>query len=230
VTVTFYDRSGGYAAALTGSIPGLGFKRFASADAPSLGDEWEGSALIHASQPVALEVLQYLLPEEFVAYLPIVAWSKLLENGNFESGPSGWEQYSKRYEPHKIVQVGVDIPEFVVTARSGTWIAWLSGGYETETCYIQQTFTVPASTPYLAYWVRISSSDSCGNDSARVFVNDTVVDQLDLCESNNSSRWSKRVVDLRSYVGIVTLRIQVDTDSWDWSNLYVDDVSLQASP
>ena len=82
----------------------------------------------------------------------------------------------------------------------------------------------------LAYWHWIASEDLCGYDFGGVLINSTVVDVYDLCSSTNTGGWVKHVVNLSAYAGqSVSLQIRAETDDSLNSNLFVDDVSFQAS-
>lgn len=121
-------------------------------------------------------------------------------------------------------------PDLIVAPHGGSWAAWL-GGDDDEISYIQQQVTVSAGSSYLAYWHWIDSEDFCGYDFGRVLVNGTVVDQYDLCSSQNTGGWLKHVVNLSAYQGqSVTLQIRAETDSSFISKLFVDDVAFQSSP
>ncbi|MCH8849255.1 MAG: hypothetical protein IIC89_00320, partial [Chloroflexi bacterium] len=105
------------------------------------------------------------------------------------------------------------------------------GGADDEVSYIEQQVTVPVGMPYLAYWHWIASQDACGFDIAFVRVNGSTVNQYDLCTSQDTGGWVKRVVDLSAFQGqSVTLQIRVETNSSLNSNLFVDDVAFQSSP
>jgi len=185
---------------------------------------------------VAVKVIDYL----HVVYLPLVMRrSTALEptpvpdptetppelvNGDFEDGATGWIEYSAH--GHDIIVTGF---AGSVTARSGTWAAWL-GGDDDEISYIQQQVTVPPGSPYLTYWHWIASDDICGYDYGGVVVDGSVVDEYDLCESESTGGWVRHVVNLGAYAGqSVSLQVRAETDSSDNSNLFVDDVSFQAS-
>ena len=148
-----------------------------------------------------------------------------LANGDFESGRTGWTEYSLN-DTALIFQAA----DLAVTPHSGSWAVWL-GGLPDETAYIEQQVTVPASSPHLAYWHWIASADHCGYDEASVAIDgSTVVDAYDLCDSQDTNGWVKHIVDLSSYAGqTVSLQIGVETDSTFNSNLFIDDVSFQAS-
>jgi len=143
-------------------------------------------------------------------------------NGDFESGSTGWTEYST----HGLSTITSSLP---VAPHSGSYGAWL-GGVNSEENYVQQQVTVPSSTPYIVYWQWIASTDICGYDFGGVVINGTEVDLYDLCATTITGGWVTHSVNLSAYAGqSVTLQIRVETGSSDWSNLYVDDVSLQAS-
>ena len=166
---------------------------------------------------------------EYWVYLPIVlreagTSSGGIVNGDFESGHVGWTEYSSH---------GWDIITTVLagsaTPHGGSWAAWLGGAYD-DISYLQQQVTVPASAPYLAYYHWIASADYCGWDYAQIRINGTIVQQYDLCSSQNTGGWVRHTVYLGSYAGqSVALQIRVETDSSYNSNLFVDDVTFAAS-
>jgi len=146
-------------------------------------------------------------------------------NGDFEAGPTDWLEYST-HGWDLILDSGFPGS---VTPHSGSWAVWLGGDYD-DISYIEQQVTVPATTHYLAYWHWISSEDVCGWDFGGVIINASVVDVYDLCQSTNTGGWVKHVVDLSAYGGqSVSLQIRAETDSSLNSNLFVDDVSFQAT-
>jgi C1A family cysteine protease len=145
-------------------------------------------------------------------------------NGNFESGATGWTQYSTH-------NWAIIVTTFAtgVSARSGSYAAWLGGDAE-DISFVQQQVSITAGAPYLVYWHWIGSEDACGYDYAGVLVNGTVVDSYTLCSNYNTGGWVKHSVYLGGYAGqSVALQIRAETDSSMNSNLFVDDVSMQAS-
>ena len=162
-------------------------------------------------------------------YLPAVLRGaigpKQLVNGDFESGRTGWTEYSAKGA--ELIYQATDLP---ISPHGGTWAAWL-GGLLDETSHIEQQVTVSARSPYLSYWHWIGSQDSCGHDFAGVLIDGaTVVDQYDLCESKKTGGWAKHVVDLSAYAGqSISIRIRVETNSSNNSNLFVDDIAFQSS-
>mgnify|MGYP006287679613 CR=1 FL=1 len=146
-----------------------------------------------------------------------------LTNGDFEDGAAGWTEYSRQ-------GWFVITDELPLTPHGGSWGAWL-GGDEDELSYIEQPVTVPVGKPYLVYWHAIASEDLCGYDYGGVVIDDAdEVDRYDLCDDEVTDGWVSHVVDLSAYAGqSVSLRIWSETDSSFTSNLFVDDVSFQAS-
>jgi uncharacterized repeat protein (TIGR01451 family) len=162
-------------------------------------------------------------------YLPLVMKGAStgggLVNGSFEQGTTGWDEYST-HGWQLIINSGFPGS---VTPHGGSWAVWLGGDVD-DLSYISQQVTVPSSQPYLAYYHWIASEDFCGYDYGGVVVNSANVDVYDLCEDNNTGGWVKHVVNLSTYAGqSVQLRIMATTDGLLNSNLFIDDVSFQAS-
>lgn len=221
----------GAAALVRGRYPAYGVTEvqdFLENEALDLGtagkDNLFGSGRLHL--PADTELL-------YAVYLPLMFRNFgsgpviPLVNGDFEAGPTGWTEYSTH--GWDLILQETELPT-TVYAYSGSWAVWLGGEYD-DLSYIQQQVTVPADRPYLRYMHWISSADTCGYDYAGVMINNaTVADIYDLCASKNTGGWVQHVVNLVAYAGqLVLLQIRVDTDSALNSNLFVDDVSFQAS-
>ena len=164
---------------------------------------------------------------QHVVYLPIVNRAAVTQvaNGNFEHGVTGWTVYSAK--SRNVIRTSFS-PN-TVTPLSGAWGAWLGGMYG-EITHLEQSITIYGGTAYLAYWHYIASSDYCGYDFARITVNGTQVEQYDLCTTANTNGWRKHVVNLSAYAGqTVTVRIRVTTDNSLNSNLFLDEMSFQAT-
>ncbi|HJS30061.1 MAG TPA: hypothetical protein VJ768_10590, partial [Anaerolineales bacterium] len=173
-----------------------------------------------------------------LAYLPVISKGGLpcyssqppappIVNPGFESGPTGWTEYS---DQGRQLIVNSGFPSGV-TPHGGSWAAWL-GGAGPETSQIRQNVSVSPATPYLGYWQWIDSDEagSCGN-SARVWVDGTLIDIYDLCASTDTSGWVKHVVNLGAYTGqTVELTIGAIIGPGNSSNLFVDDFSFQTMP
>jgi hypothetical protein len=209
---TFY---GGRCQTFAGSVSDL--------SAFSVGDNQVSSARVQsapaASQRVYVPLLRHVTPA--AAPLP---------NGGFESGPITWGLSSAL--GRGLVLPASDLQaQTGVRPRTGNWAAWL-GGPSGETASMWQTVVVPAQTPHLMYWQRVSSQESrCHYDYATVWVNNTVVDAYGLCAELNGSQWVQRSVNLSAYAGqAVSLRLQLQTDSNLDSSLFLDDFSFAAGP
>jgi hypothetical protein len=168
---------------------------------------------------------------EYKIFLPLVLKNVAgsLLNGDFESGPINWTEYSLNGWELILQESAMPNP---VYAHSGIWAAWL-GGDDDEISYIEQTVYVPAASPHFTYWHWIDSEEvDCGSDLGGVLVNgSTVVDIYDLCSAENTSGWVLHSLDLSAYAGqTIPVQIRVETDVALVSNLYVDDVSFEASP
>lgn len=145
-------------------------------------------------------------------------------NGDFESGPVGWEQYSSNGVPLIVPGEYLD----PLMPHSGNWAAWL-GGLPDEDSRLSQQVTVPVNNPTLYYWHWILSEDFCSvnYDIAGVLINGTAVDAFLLCEDNNTYGWVLRSIPLSQYAGqLVQLDIVAFTDSILNSHLFIDDVSF----
>jgi hypothetical protein len=147
-----------------------------------------------------------------------------LNNGGFESGPTGWTVASTF--GRNVIRTAF-VPG--VAPHAGSYAAWL-GGLRSETTSIQQQVSIPAAAPYLAYWHWIGSADYCGYDLAAIYINGTSVHNYNLCANTATHGWAKHVVNLSAYAGqSVTLRIRVSTDSSLNSNLFIDDIGFQST-
>ncbi len=155
-----------------------------------------------------------------------VVLSNPVQNPGFEQGPLYWTEYS--YQGWDLI-INSGFPGSV-SPHTGSWAVWEGGDYY-EVSYIQQAITIPGSTPYLAYWHWIASSDACGYDYGGVIINgSTVVDSYTLCSSTNTEGWVKHVVNLGAYAGqTVQVQIRCETDGSYNSNLFIDDVAFQAT-
>jgi hypothetical protein len=154
-----------------------------------------------------------------------------IANCGFESGATGWTEYSAQVPPVAIVWNCIVSPCSPATPHSGNWLAWL-GAEDNEIAYIQQQVSIPSGTPYLAYWQWIDSTDECGLNLnyAQVLVNGVQVEKYDLCSDTSTDDWVQHNLNLSSYAGqSVILQIRAVT-AYSSSSLYLDDFSLRANP
>ena len=149
----------------------------------------------------------------------------VIVNGNFEAGPTGWQQYSSNGWQLILSQANLPVPP-----RSGAWAAWLGGDYD-EASILSQVVTVPVSNSTLTYWLWIASADVCGYDVGGVVINeDDAVDAYWLCSDNNTGGWILRSVNLGAYAGqTVLMDFAAFTDDSLNSNMFLDDISLGLS-
>jgi thermitase len=163
-------------------------------------------------------------------YMPLVTWETAISpqpeipNGDFESGPVVWSQYSSGGFP-LILSTGY-LPHL---PHGGDWAARL-GGPPYELSYLQQQLTIPSSHPFLAYWHWIESDDVCGYDFARIRVNGTVVQSYDLCWATSTGGWERHTVNLGAYSNqSIVVRIEAETDYSLDSDLLIDDVTFSTT-
>jgi hypothetical protein len=194
------------------------------------------SAVSAAAQP------QPVAPADdmYHVLLPLVLRSELptgITNGDFEDGPTGWEEFSELGYPLIYHRATPGFPP--LDPHSGDWLAWL-GGVNDEVSSIQQRFIVPGPATHLSYYIWIASGDECvpGHDSWALIVNagnnitpDDVLDGDPLCGGTSTPGWIRREVDITRYAGQpVVLTFVVATNSDLPSSLFVDDVSLDTDP
>ncbi|MGC9400147.1 MAG: S8 family serine peptidase [Anaerolineae bacterium] len=179
------------------------------------------------SSPWSLPQAAYVGPLN--VYLPLVMRNygpTTLRNGDFESGSTGWVQYSSN--GFSLIMDATDLPTNI-PPHGGQWAAWL-GGANDEISYVEQAITVKSQRPYLTYWRWVISEDVCGFDHGYVLFAGDTVEQHALCEDTSTGSWARHSVDLSEYVGQRSLlRFQATTDSTLLSNLFIDDVALSES-
>lgn len=182
------------------------------------------------------------ISETHVIYLPFIVQMPAspppqpagIVNGNFESGPVAWMQYSQ--QGYRLILNADSLP---VPPRSGAWAAWL-GGAPDEASLLDQIFVVPANATRLAYYLWIASADVCNpdydigglimDDDGNLTDSD-VLDAYILCDDNSTGRWIRREVNITRYAGKeVLLTFAAFTDSTLNSNMFIDDVQLNTAP
>lgn len=192
-----------------------------------------GGAAVGDDQASSAVVFTGSLALTDTVYLPIIGASAgapvPLPNGDFESGPAQWSTRSA--QNRTLIAPSSVLTSAGVAPHGGNWAVWL-GGVPTETASIQQAVLIPPSAPYLGYWHWVDSAEgACYYDFASVWVNNTILDSYGLCVGSNTHGWAKHVVSLSAQAGqVVSIKIQVNTDAFVNSNLFVDDVAFQATP
>jgi hypothetical protein len=117
-----------------------------------------------------------------------------LGNGGFENGPGdSWVEYSPN--GRSLITDSTSLPAGV-TPHSGSWAAWLSSAY------ITQTVTISPGQAILSFWKWIDSGESnCWLDTGGVRVNGTTVTSFPLCSSANTNGWVQSALNLEAYAG-----------------------------
>jgi hypothetical protein len=169
-------------------------------------------------------------PDGCSIYMPLLLkYMDQVLNGDFESGPTAWNEYSAS----GFFTIYPYPGEPRIPPHSGSWEAWLAG-IEGETASIDQNIYVSSARPFLQYWQWIVSEDpDCSKDDAEVLIDSLVLLRFNLCQSANSSNWEMQTLDLSAYSGrVVNLKFLATTDADEStiSSLYLDDISLQGSP
>jgi len=172
---------------------------------------------------------------EYHIYLPIVSKSlassvNVVVNGDFEAGRTGWIEYEDSpYFSFPLIVHEKDLPS-LIEPFNGSWVAWLGGDSELVT-YIEQQVTIPELSPELVYWHWIDSRFDCDDSFGGVVINETYVDYYLLCSDTDTGGWVKRTVDLNAFAGqTVVLRVFSRTEVDNYSSLYIDAVTIYASP
>jgi len=178
--------------------------------------------------------------EGYLIYLPLITYQRVnlsIQNGGFEAGNDGsWEVASFQGFPDEII-TNFELP---ITPHSGQYIAWL-GGFQNEVADISQSVLISAEKPYLHYCAYIDSSDTGDNilgedDFFYILINGGEAYKQKLFTAANTTGWKEMVLDLSEYKGEaveIVLRVTTnDTTLEDpyGSNLYLEDISLQAAP
>lgn len=172
---------------------------------------------------------------DFSLYLPIIiktetASPNVVVNGDFEAGRTGWIEYEDSpYFNFPLIVPEDDLPA-LIEPYNGVWAAWLGGDSELIT-YIEQQVTIPEFAPELVYWHWIDSRFDCDESVGGILINDTYLDYYLLCNATDTGGWVKRTVDLNDIAGqTVRFRIFSLTEVDNYSSLFIDAVSIHASP
>lgn len=146
-----------------------------------------------------------------------------IRNGSFEAGRDGnWIESS----PGSYELITNDLP---IAPHSGSWASWL-GGVLTNTDSLTQTGIQLGSLRYLHYWYWIASSDICGFDYAKIYINGAQQVSRDLCNQTGTGGWVHGMLDLNAFLGTtISLEFRVTTNFEANSNFFLDDVSLSVS-
>jgi hypothetical protein len=209
-----------------------------------LGTENDASISLQNSliMPAApQEVFALYLPDSASAtgraYLPIIDLAAppppfpTLANGNFDAPNNvSWSESSSQGLQLIVSQQYVaDTIGQPFAAHSAPQLAWL-GGIREEQAEIAQPVELPEGigTVRLSFYHWIASRESiCGDDRARVLVDETELRAFDLCRSSNTGRWERVELSLDAHIGeTINLRFLSTQDEDELSNWYIDSVRL----
>jgi hypothetical protein len=163
-----------------------------------------------------------------VIYLPLIisGQASSLRNGNFDQGPDGsWKVSSSNNLP--LILSGEALQG--VTPQSGEWAAWL-GGTNNETSTLSQFILIPGTATTLSFYLFLASyegPESCAKDFAFLRLGSQLLKTFPLCEATNTGEWIFEQVDISAFRGLsLDLSFQVVNDSSEWSNFFVDSLSI----
>jgi hypothetical protein len=156
------------------------------------------------------------------ASAPPPTGANLLVNPGFESGSSGWTATS-----------GAITNSTSAAPHTGSYYAWLDGYGTSHTDTVSQSVAIPAaSTATLAFWLRISTSEttpSTAYDTLKVQVTSGTSTTTLATYSNldKGAAYVARSVNLSAYTGrTVTVRLVGVEDASAATSFLVDDTSL----
>ena len=154
----------------------------------------------------------------------VPATTGTMGNANFDAGRNGaWTEFSSR--GFAVIMQGPD----GYKPRSGQYLAWL-GGANNDVSKLAQTFTVPASHPFLSlYLMTYSDEVKCFYDRATFLIDDQTVAYANLCREYNFYPWVRGYVNLDGFAGKqITFSVRVETDGTLPSSLFLDDLTFES--
>ncbi len=155
----------------------------------------------------------------------VVGCTELLQNGGFEAGAAGWQEYS--------VQGYSLISDF--NPRTGVLGAYLAGVNDADD-RISQPVTLPAgaSSITLRAWWYLATAETAGAfDTLAIWLlrpdNTPLTRLLRLDTTYPAGVWDEIVIDLSAYAGqTVVIQFVGQTDLSNISDFFLDDVSVSA--
>lgn len=173
------------------------------------------------------------LKEDFNIFLPLMnnnyADIDPILNGDFELGRDGsWTENSSN--GYVLILEENDLP---IYPKSGDWAVWLGDDIDVygEISRLSQDVSIYSSSPYLHFWFEIFSDDLCSidYDVFRVKINGGIIFSEELCNANNTTGWTEKVINLSAFSGSsVTIMFEVITDDVLFSSFFLDDVSMSS--
>ncbi|PJN29277.1 M4 family metallopeptidase [Kitasatospora sp. CB02891] len=140
-----------------------------------------------------------------------------LVNGGFEQGTTGWTQSA-----NDITNSNQQTP------HGGSWYAWMMGyGSTASETLSQGNIAVPAGTPKLTFWLKVSTQETgtTAYDTLKVTVNGATV--ATYSNANASAGYVQKTVNLSAYAGqTVNLQFNGQEDASLATTFLVDDVKI----
>ncbi|MEV7119664.1 M4 family metallopeptidase [Kitasatospora griseola] len=140
-----------------------------------------------------------------------------LVNGGFEQGTTGWTQSA-----NDITNSNQQTP------HGGSWYAWMMGyGSTASETLSQGNIAVPAGTPKLTFWLKVSTQETGTTpyDTLKVTVNGATV--ATYSNANASAGYVQKTVNLSAYAGqTVNLQFNGQEDASLATTFLVDDVKI----
>ncbi|MFJ8444182.1 M4 family metallopeptidase [Kitasatospora griseola] len=140
-----------------------------------------------------------------------------LVNGGFEQGTTGWTQSA-----NDITNSNQQTP------HGGSWYAWMMGyGSAATETLSQGNIAVPAGTPKLTFWLKVSTQETGTTpyDTLKVTVNGATV--ATYSNANAGTGYVQKTVNLSAYAGqTVNLQFNGQEDASLATTFLVDDVKI----
>lgn len=170
-------------------------------------------------------------PQTVAVTLRVIRVQDVIGNWDFELGRVAWTESSTT-----LGQLIRPANQFVapIAPHAGAWAALL-GVNNGETSVLSQPLTLAAgiSLTLSFHYYAVSVETECTFDTVQVRLDNTVIDQIGLCQANNTNGWRQRTVELGRFTGpqFPVLRFRVVNDpSSDPSTFALDDVRLGTPP
>lgn len=170
-------------------------------------------------------------PQTVAVTLRVIRVEDVIGNWDFEQGPVAWTESSSTLG--QLIRPAAELPA-PITPHAGDWAALL-GVNDGEISDLSQQLTLPTgvSLTLTYYYYAISVESDCTYDTVEVRLDAAVVDQIGLCQANNTNGWRQRRVALGRFATpqVPVLRFRVANDpSSDPSRFVLDDVRLEKPP
>lgn len=170
-------------------------------------------------------------PQAVAVTLRVIRVQDVIGNWDFEQGRVAWTESSTTLG-QLIRPANQFAPPFA--PHAGAWAALL-GVNNGEISDLSQPLTLPAgiSLTLSFHYYAVSVETECAYDTVQVRLDNTVIDQIGLCQANNTNGWRQRTVDLGRFASpqFPVLRFRVVNDpSSDPSSFALDDVQLGTPP